>query len=79
MRKTDRVYRQKLLFSLLENATETGLLRTAHGDKEPFQCYVMQWGVSAFLEKKHYKGVWFNAISMTRGWVGVKFPGKSVT
>ena len=34
-------------------------------------------GVSAFPEKKHYKGVRFNVISITRGWVGVKFPGKN--
>ena len=26
--------------------------------------------------KKHYKDVRFNAISVTRGWVGVKFPEK---
>ena len=26
--------------------------------------------------KKHYGGVRFNIISVTRGWVGVKFPGK---
>ena len=26
--------------------------------------------------KKIYEGVWFNVISVTRGWVGVKFPGK---
>ena len=26
--------------------------------------------------KKRYKGVRFNVISVTRGWVGVKFPGK---
>ncbi len=32
-------------------------------------------GVS-FPEKKRYEGVWFNVISVTRGWVGVKFPGK---
>ena len=32
--------------------------------------------VSAFPEKR-YKGVRFNVISVTRGWVGVKFPGKT--
>ena len=40
----------------------------------------MRWGVSNFLEKKHYEGVWFNVISVTRGWslwVGVNFPEKS--
>ena len=31
--------------------------------------------VSAFPEKKRYEGVRFNAISVTRGWVGVKFLG----
>ena len=32
-------------------------------------------GVSAFPENKRYDGVRFNVISVTRGWVGVKFPG----
>ena len=32
-------------------------------------------GVS-FLGKERYEGVPFNVISVTRGWVGVKFPGK---
>ena len=26
--------------------------------------------------KNRYEGVWFNVISITRGWMGVKFPGK---
>ena len=44
----------------------------------PSKCYVMQCavGVSAFPKKKRYKGVQFNVISVTRGWVLVKFPGK---
>ncbi len=29
--------------------------------------------------KKHYEGVLFNVISITRGWVGVAFSGKSIT
>ena len=29
--------------------------------------------VSDFLEKKRYEDVRFNTISVTRGWVGVKF------
>ena len=32
-------------------------------------------GVS-FPEKKRYEGVMFNVISVMRGWVRVKFPGK---
>ena len=32
-------------------------------------------GVS-FPGKKHYEGVRFNVISVTRGWVAAKFPGK---
>ena len=28
------------------------------------------------LREKRYEGVRFNVISVTRGWVGVKFPGK---
>ena len=30
--------------------------------------------VSDFPEKKRYKDVRFNIISVTRGWVGVNFP-----
>ena len=39
----------------------------------PFKCYVTQMGVGGvnFFGKKHYEGVWFNVISVTRGWVGV--------
>ena len=33
-------------------------------------------GVSAF---KRYEDVRLNVISVTRGWVGVKFPGKKCT
>ena len=29
-----------------------------------------------FSGKKHYEGVRFNVISVTRGWVGVQIPGK---
>ena len=35
-------------------------------------------GVS-FHRKKRYEDVRFNVISVTRGWVGVKFPGKKCT
>ena len=46
--------------------------------KGPFKCYVMKCrvgggGCHIFL-KKHYEDVGFNVISVTRGWVGVKFP-----
>ena len=36
------------------------------------------WGIGGvnFPRKKSYEGVWFNVISVTRGWVGVKFPGE---
>ena len=33
-------------------------------------------GVSAFPENSVMEGVRFNVIRVTRGWVGVKFPGK---
>ena len=38
----------------------------------------MQMGVGGvrFCGKKCYEGVRFNVISITMGWVGVKFPGK---
>ena len=46
----------------------------------PFKCYVMQCGGGCdMFRKKHYEGVWFNVISVTRGWVGVNFPEKRVT
>ena len=32
-----------------------------------------------FSGEKHYEGVMFNVISVTRGWVEVQFPEKSVT
>ena len=35
-------------------------------------------GVS-FHGKKRYEDVRFNVISVTRGWAGVKFPGKKCT
>ena len=44
----------------------------------PFKCYVTQIGVGGvrFSGKKHYEGVIFNVISVTRWWVGVQFPEK---
>ena len=33
-------------------------------------------GVQLSRKKKRYEGVRFNVISVTRGWVGVKFTGK---
>ena len=35
-------------------------------------------GVSNFQGKKCYEDVWFNAISVTKGWMGVKFSEKYV-
>ena len=35
----------------------------------------MGGGGVSFPRKKCYEGVNFNVISVTRGWVGVKFPG----
>ena len=32
--------------------------------------------VSNFPEKKRYEGLRFKVISVTRGWVGVQYPGK---
>ena len=45
----------------------------------PFKCYIMQWGVGdvTFPGKKALRrSVQFNVLSVTRGWMGVKFPGK---
>ena len=38
----------------------------------------MQMGVGSvnFSGKKRYEGVRFDVIGVTRGWVGVRFPGK---
>ena len=33
-------------------------------------------GVSDFPGKKRYEGTRFNVFSVTRGWVGVQYPGK---
>ena len=42
----------------------------------PLKCYVaqMRWRVSDFREKS-VTMVTFNVSSLTRGWVGVQFPG----
>ena len=37
------------------------------------------YGGVKFSGKKRYEGVRFNVISVTMGWVRVKFPEKSVT
>ena len=42
------------------------MLRNADGDG----------GGGNFSGKRHYKGVRFNVISVTMGWVGIQFPGK---
>ena len=47
--------------------------------KGPFKCYVAQMGVGGGVKcsrKKRYEGARSNVISVTRGWVEVKFPGK---
>ena len=43
-----------------------------------FKCYLAQIGVGGvkFSGEKRYEGVVCNVISITRGWVGVQFPGK---
>ena len=40
----------------------------------PIQVLRKQWGCVSFPGKNCYEGVMFNVISLTRGWVGVKFP-----
>ena len=45
----------------------------------PFKCFRNPDGGGGgvrFSGKKRYEGVMFNVISVTRGWVGVPFPGK---
>ena len=52
-------------------------IKSRYSVKGPFKCYVTQWGGGYQLSrKKHYGGVRLNVISVMRGWVGVKFPGK---
>ena len=48
------------------------------GDSTSFKCYVTQVGGGGvrFSGKKRYKGVRFNVISITKGWVWVQFPEK---
>ena len=52
--------------------------------KGPFKCNVTQMGGGGgggcqIFRKKCYEGVTrFNVISITRGWVGVQFPGKKL-
>ena len=36
----------------------------------------VEGGGVTFSGKKRYEGVMFNVISVTRGWLGVQFPGK---
>ena len=50
-----------------------------HSGMGPLKCYVTQLGGGgvSFPEKKRYKGVRFNVIIVTRGWVGVTFPEKN--
>ena len=43
--------------------------------KGPFKCYITRWRVR-FPVNKCYECVRFNVISVTRGWVSVKYPGK---
>ena len=42
---------------------------------------VLRWGLRwcQICRKKHYEGVRFNVISVTRGWVDVEFPYKRIT
>ena len=64
------------------NATMDVWSYEAGQDKGPFKCYVTQMGVGGggvrFSGKKRFEGVRFNVICITRGWVGVQFPEKSV-
>ena len=65
------------------NASVTGCRAHSH----QHDCYhlgaiqvlrnAMGGGGVSFPRKKCYEGVRFNGISVIRGWVGVKFPGKN--
>ena len=68
-----------LTITLTQILTQTVGLKLYY--KGPFKRYVTQMGVGCvrFSGKKRYEGVRFNVISVTRGWVGVQFPEKSVT
>ena len=43
--------------------------------RAPFKCYIMQWG-GGRVPNSPEKCCEVNVISVTRGWVGVKFPEK---
>ena len=79
----DRKYWMTTIMAIYKEMVKKGEKKLPkHYTKGSFKCYVMQWGVagvSAFPGKKHYEGVRFNVVSVTRGWVGVKFPGNCVT
>ena len=66
-----------VFFSYKTRSEQSYLELEAHAEKEPFKCYVTQRGWEAgkiSLKKRiNYKDVWFNVISVTRGWVGVEF------
>ena len=61
----------------LYNNNDIYIINHEHS-KGPFKCYVTQMGVGGlrFSGKKRYEGVMLNVISVTRRWVGVKFPEK---
>ena len=67
-----------ILWALIFLVLYKGFILELFFSKGPFKCYVTQMGVGVvrFSGKKRYEGVRFNVISVTRGWVGVLFPGK---
>ena len=67
----------KLISTILDFTPHYPILMT----KGPFNCYGMQWewGCNFLWGKNVTKVFRLNVISVTRGWVGVIFPEKSVT
>ena len=57
-----------ICWAILETDTWEPLVELTRNDRAG--CYISL--------KKRYKGVQFNAIRVTRGWVCVNFPGKKV-
>ena len=75
---TRELYNDQIKHSIqvCSNVAENVLLGAIQVLRNADGCKVGGGGGVKFSGKKHYEGVRFNVISVTRGWVGVQFPGK---
>ena len=63
------------LFSVLNCHSNNSMFVSLYG---AIQVLCVGGGGVMVSLKKRYEGVCFNVISITRGWVGVKYPRKNV-